>query len=480
MKKGLIFIFLLCGFLVGCQEQNQETETPYENDDFLLVNNVEEYTRNAYYLDVELDSINHKLLVSGDIIYVNDKTDFDELFILMYANARNDLGIGDNVVFTKFKINDIDYEVEYSGEDNTSIHVDLDETLHINENAIISFEYEFNYWTRDRIVYMDNYYQTMFFYPYVAVYDEDGWNHDPYTYRGESYYNEMGDYYVSIKAPSDYEVATSGKKIGVINDGDDKIHHLQLENGRDFSFSASSLYYVYKQKINGIDFEIYSIRMLSTTEKTNSFKILEDSFRIFQDYIGDYYYDHFILEYGHIYGMESTGIIYCSEHIDGGTVVHEVIHQWFYSIIGNDQSDYSFIDESLTTFSAGIYYNELYGREGAQSFFDYRDSLSISKESYYDLYQGVDMLQKVDGYSEGYGYIIYYHGPTLFRYYLDEFLDGDFNRLKIFMNAYYAMYNGEEVTLGAFLSLLETSTGEQGTVDWWMGMLQGLSNPYDE
>ena len=83
------------------------------------------------------------------------------------------------------------------------------------------------------------------------------------------------------------------------------------------------------------------------TEVEESFGYLDSTFTLLEEYVGEYYYDYFTLEYGNYYGMESSGVIYCSEDISEGTVVHEVIHQWFYSMIGNDQSDESFLEDFL-------------------------------------------------------------------------------------------------------------------------------------
>ena len=42
-------------------------------------------------------------------------------------------------------------------------------------------------------------------------------------------------------------------------------------------------------------------------------------------------------------------------------VAHEIGHQWWYGMVGNDQYDHAFIDEGLTNFVTTIYFREMYG-----------------------------------------------------------------------------------------------------------------------
>jgi len=131
----------------------------------------------------------------------------------------------------------------------------------------------------------------MFFYPFVSMYDDEGWNIDPFTFHGESYYNDIGDYYVKLDVKDDFLVASSGKLLLEEKKDGRLIKYLYLENGRDFSFSASPNYFYYEKKINGILYNIYSIRELSLTEVEESFGYLDSTFTLLEEYVGEYYYD---------------------------------------------------------------------------------------------------------------------------------------------------------------------------------------------
>ncbi len=50
------------------------------------------------------------------------------------------------------------------------------------------------------------------------------------------------------------------------------------------------------------------------------------------------------------------------------TVAHEAGHQWFYNLVGNDQLDDPWLDESLTQFVTWQYFADRYGSSGANGF----------------------------------------------------------------------------------------------------------------
>jgi len=475
MKKILItLIFVL--ILSSCKTEEKDIR-----DDFIVGDKaISDYEINTYYLDIFLDEESDMLLVEGEIVYVNDKADFDELYITMYPNALYSFGNTYNIQLEYLRINGEEVGYSFTGSDSTQLLVDIDDTLNKGENFDIEFKYSFDYWHIDRLVdFGDEYYVTMFFYPFVSMYDDEGWNLDPYTFSGESYYNDIGDYYVSLNVREDFIVASSGDVLFEETNEGRKTEYLYLDKGRDFSFSASPHYFYYERNVDGRDYMIYSIRELSTNEEEESFNWLTQSFELYEREVGPYDYDYFRLEFGNIYGMESSGITYCSQELSEGTVVHEVIHQWFYSMIGNDQGDESFLDESLTTFITGVYYLEIYGQQGFDEYYGHRTSLSDRFADRYLSVLGESLLRKVDEFDGEYGYLIYYHGVSIFKYYVDEYLDGDYYLFLDILKEYYNEYYGETPSIDDFLTLLETESGVDITKEWFMMQIsevQDLSN----
>jgi aminopeptidase N len=98
------------------------------------------------------------------------------------------------------------------------------------------------------------------------------------------------------------------------------------------------------------------------------------------------------------------------------TIAHETGHQWFYSLVGDDQLDDPWLDESLTQFATLQYYTDEYGEGGARGF---RDSLqgrwaSVNNEK-------IPIGLPVAKYTgQEYGAIVYGRGPLFFVALRDE------------------------------------------------------------
>jgi aminopeptidase N len=122
-------------------------------------------------------------------------------------------------------------------------------------------------------------------------------------------------------------------------------------------------------------------------------------------------------------GIEYPGMIAITEHIlapdDGyleATVVHEVAHQWFYGLVGNDQLDDPWLDEALAQWATLQYFSDEYGPSGAAGF---RGSLTGRWErADGDL---IPIGLPVAAYSGGeYSSIVYGRGPLFFEALRDE------------------------------------------------------------
>jgi aminopeptidase N len=92
------------------------------------------------------------------------------------------------------------------------------------------------------------------------------------------------------------------------------------------------------------------------------------------------------------------------------TVAHEVGHQWFYGLVGDDQLDDPWLDESLTQFVTLQYYTDLYGTAGADGFRSSLEGRWARVEN-----AKIPIGLPVAGYTGGdYGAIVYGRGPLFF------------------------------------------------------------------
>ena len=462
MKKTLIILMTsVILFLSGCKEEETiETPDPFLDDG-----------RDISEMVITIDEA-YMYNIAGKILY-HSENDFNELYLMMYPNTHYEGS--DRVTINDLSIDGEDVIFQFDGVDRSAIKIILNQPISDGDTISIEYDMDVIYPNTFRIAHYGDMIYQMYFYPFVAMYDGE-FDIDPYAERGETYYNTLYNYDVTIKLDEDFIVAAPGDYYYGGKEDSMKTHRYMLEDARDFSFSASTYYEVYEWTADEKEFSIYSIRDLSSQELMETKEYVRKSFEVYESYLGDYYYDHFILELGYIYGMESTGIIFCSEEIDEITVVHEVIHQWFFFMVSNDSYNESFLDESLTTYITALYLYDLYGMEGYNGYLDYRNSDQERFEEHWTNYGGTSLLDTVDEIGEGYGFVIYYHGPSLFREYVRQFLDNDVEEFARIVKVYFEEFDGEIATIDEFLTILENESGVSGTKDWFYFHLNSLQD----
>jgi aminopeptidase N len=104
--------------------------------------------------------------------------------------------------------------------------------------------------------------------------------------------------------------------------------------------------------------------------------IAMSSLEFFSDAFGTYPYQEFAVAEAYIgpraAGIEFPGLVYISRNLytpDNAflefTIVHEVAHQWFYAIVGNNQYLHAFLDESTANYVSILYIEAVHGEEAA-------------------------------------------------------------------------------------------------------------------
>ncbi|APV44757.1 Peptidase family M1 [Dehalogenimonas formicexedens] len=266
------------------------------------------------------------------------------------------------------------------------------------------------------------------FFPIIPVYDENGWHIEATDPDGDKTYNDAAFFQVNVTAPSNTTIVASGVEIARSQQENNQTITFADGPARDFYLVASNQLalksttvgettvnsYYLQGKQNGAD------RALSTAV---------DAIRVFNNRFGIYPYTEFdivplALSGGGI-GMEYPGIVgigmsvYDNLGLLEETVAHETGHQWFYNLIGNDQVDQPWLDESLTQYVTGLYYLDIHGQDGwnaSKSGWNSFWSRTLKAEIPIGM-----PVSSYPGYT--YGSIIYGRGP-LFLVALADFLGG--------------------------------------------------------
>ena len=262
------------------------------------------------------------------------------------------------------------------------------------------------------------------FYPIIPAYDENGWySHTPYR-NGDLTYQDISYYMVEVRAPSDFVLASSGVEIERV--AGEEFDTITFAAGpvRDFYLGGSRLFINNSKVVNGVTVNSYA-QLGQEAGQEAALDAAGDALEIFSELFGEYPYTEFDIInapmlalgieypgitsiYNELYDTEGSGeaVLRLLETV----IAHEVGHQWFYNMVGNDQQDHPWLDEAVTQYVTYLYVVEKYGVSTAKG-------ISTSWES---RLSGLENKKKAVGlpasaYGPGeYSGIVYGRGPIFF------------------------------------------------------------------
>lgn len=263
-------------------------------------------------------------------------------------------------------------------------------------------------------------------YPMIAVYDDEGWNSEILPQSGDVTYADVSFFLVEVSAPKDFKLVTSGKTIGSSENGEIQTLHVASGPARDFYLAASPNYTEFAQAFGEVTIRSYA----PAGDQAGAEMARDVAGRAIENFSARYapfpYTELDIVSTPTLaLGIEYPGMIAITSRIydvDGdyrgapasiymeSTVAHEVGHQWFYGLVGGDQLDDPWLDESLSQFITLQYYADEYGASGEQGF---RNSL----EGRWDQVGRAEIpigLPVAEYSGQEYSAIVYGRGPLFF------------------------------------------------------------------
>jgi aminopeptidase N len=218
----------------------------------------------------------------------------------------------------------------------------------------------------------------------IAVYDDEGWNAEIPPDQGDPTYADASFFLVKVDAPERVMLAGSGREVHREDSGNRQIVTFAAGPARDFYVAASPDYELISRTDGEVTFNAYAREGMQEGAQM-ALDVAIESFKIFGERYIPYPYTEFDIVATPTYalGIEYPGIIALTEQIYDiqgtlsgnptavlmeSTVAHEAGHQWFYNLVGNDQLDDPWLDESLTQFVTWQYYADRYGSGGESGF----------------------------------------------------------------------------------------------------------------
>ncbi len=211
-------------------------------------------------------------------------------------------------------------------------------------------------------------------YPKMVEYDYQGWHPDIYV--GREFYGVWGDFDVTIHIDRNYILGASGvllnpQQVGYGYEkngmqvqrpaGDKLTWHWRAENVHDFSWSADPDYlHDVVQRENGLVLHFLyqpNPQTKGTWEKMR--EVMPRAFDFIEQRYGPYPYPTYsFLEAGDG-GMEYPMATFLRAGAGVGTFVHELMHAWFYGMLGTHEGKYPWMDEGFTEYATAEVLNWL-------------------------------------------------------------------------------------------------------------------------
>jgi len=227
--------------------------------------------------------------------------------------------------------------------------------------------------------------------PLLAGWDPaNGWVLDVPNTVGDPVFSNSAMFDITLTAPADITFVTSGTEVSQEPIGPLTTHRWTAGPMRDFVMSAGTTLQMMSEQVGETTINSWYFPGYEEAAAL-VLQYAVDSFRVFSESFGAYPYTEMDLVQTRLgdqaAGVEFPGIMYIgSYHYDPNsdylrfTTVHEVAHQWWYGIVGNNQYLHAFIDEALANESSMIYRQAIDGPEAAEQWIlDYlkRPFLSI-------------------------------------------------------------------------------------------------------
>lgn len=364
------------------------------------------WQQDVYYkINARIDE--HKHLIDGGetLEYVNNSPDtLHFVYFHLFQNAfvkgshlhvlEKEKGVkqrlgnyeeqGLGTVISQIKVDGIAAKTEL---DNTILKVYLPKPL--LPGAMTSFTIDFQtYWdsgdTRRRMKMYDawgfKHYNGVQWFPKICVYDRKfGW--DTYQHLNKEFYGDFGYYDVSLNFPSNYIVEATGElvnrkevlpdtlraKLDIKNfakkpwnerpgeiipyvDGQRKTWRFRASNVHDFCFTADPSYRIGTAYWNGVEC-VGIAQEPHASGWQNSADYVAKIIKTFSEDIGMYQYPKMVA------ADAADGMEYPMITLDGGSdpgyrglFVHEIGHNWFYGMVGSNETYRAAMDEGFTQF----------------------------------------------------------------------------------------------------------------------------------
>lgn len=340
--------------------------------------------------------------VSGTVVlrYTNNSpVAITELFFHLYQNANDAHAYrrgnyvpdseGEHIRMENVKVNGIPVTMEF---DNTMARAKLDSPLAAGGTALIAYNFSTKFTGRGRMRAYGSaglkHYNGAHWYPRLSVFDRVfGWTTDQHL--GNEFYGDFGRFDVTLELPAHYIVEATGvlqnesevlppalrakldlaqfaekqwnsKPSEIIAPAvERKKWHYKAERVHDFAWTADPNYRLAEATATTASGKKVLCVAIAQEQHAagwqNAASYAARIIEFYSDYFGDYEYSKMVV------ADAADGMEYPMLTLDGGRdpgyrdlLAHEIGHNWFYGMLGNNETYRAWMDEGFTQFATAL------------------------------------------------------------------------------------------------------------------------------
>jgi hypothetical protein len=459
--------FLLFTFFGSAQELLNDDALLFTSDVIAeVVPSVKTLRVPVYWLELTLSDDLLSLEGNATILVTNTSQDvWNEVVFRLYPNA-----LGSEMVVAKTLVDNVEVTPVLDGE-NTVLRVPV--LLEPDEQAVVTLAYTLTLSEEPlgygRLAKYEDVLSLSHVYPTLSVYQDGMWLSDFPPELGDPLVAETSLFEVTIDAPKDWQMITTGQTLEQTTDQTRQTLSISTGPVRDFYIAATLGFKEMNQQVGETTVRVFAPEKFSQAA-SSVLETATKALRLFSELYTPYPYKEFDIvaipvEAG---GIEYPGVVVITSGLFanpfgrlGSVLVHEIAHQWSFNLVGSDQINSPWLDESLTQYLTWRFQKEINPRfiGGFEAFW----------QNLWEATSDMPIGLPVAAYDEGsYSGIIYGKGLFFFKTLAEKLGQETFDEA---LRSYFEKYAWGFVSASKLEGWLERScTCELSTLfDEWVG-----------
>ena len=267
-----------------------------------------------------------------------------------------------DMIIERVLVDGTEVEQEICGEDNNILKVNLVSPLENKKSVCIEIVFKTVLaQCTHRLGFGEDYINLGNWYPVACAYRDGEFCMTPYYSTGDPFFSDCANYKVTISYPEGFVLSSTGEMEGEETQDGVVTRVYSAKVVRDFAMHFAKNVTMLTGEVDDV-----LVNVVCNSEDASAQTYLETalkSVQLFNEKFGRYPYKTLSVcftEFLHG-GMEYPNIVFISDTVEQlvdikKVIIHEIAHQWWYGVVGNDEVNEAWIDEALAEYSTLLYF----------------------------------------------------------------------------------------------------------------------------